>query len=142
MTPIRRSSPRRRDVPPPSTGAGEKEVLLGFLDYLRASVAAKSEGVPEPQVRTAGVASGTNLLGLVKHLTYVERYTFLGENVTDWHATFRPEPGETADAVLTAYRDTIARANEVVDACADLTAPVTVRPHGGARPRCAGPSRT
>ena len=99
-------------------------MLLGFLDYLRASLAAKAEGVPEPQVRTAGVASGTNLLGLVKHLTYVERYTFLGENVTDWHATFRPEPGETADALLAAYRDTIARANEVVDACADLTAPV------------------
>lgn len=134
MTPSRRSSPRRRDVPPPSTGAEEKDVLMGFLDYLRSSVAAKAEGVPEPQVRTAGVASGTNLLGLVKHLTYVERYTFLGENVTDWHATFRPEPGETADAVLAAYRDTIGRANDVIDACTDLAAPVNRPTARGAAP--------
>jgi hypothetical protein len=35
-------------------------VLLGFLDYLREAVAAKVTGVPEPQVRTPGVPSGTN----------------------------------------------------------------------------------
>ena len=35
--------------------------------------------VPEPQVRTGGVPSGTNLLGLIKHLTRVERFYFLGE---------------------------------------------------------------
>lgn len=122
-TPARRPS-RRRDVPPPSTGADEKEVLLGFLDYLRAAVAAKPDGVPEPQVRTAGVASGTNLLGLVKHLTYVEGHTFLGENVTDWHSTFRAEPGETAEDLLANYRDAITRANEVIEACTDLTMPV------------------
>jgi len=117
-------------------------VLLGFLDYLRASVAAKPEGVPESQVRTAAWLRAPTLLGLVKHLTYVERYTFLGENVTDWHATFRPEPGETADAVLAAYRDTIARANDVIDACTDLTAPVNRPTTRVARRRCGGPSRT
>ena len=31
------------------------------------------------QVRTAAVPSGTNLLGLVKHLAHVERFVFLGE---------------------------------------------------------------
>ena len=55
---------RRRDNPPPRTGGGESEVLRGFLDYLRTSVASKVEGASEPQVRTAAVASGTNLLGL------------------------------------------------------------------------------
>jgi hypothetical protein len=106
----------RSDRPPPRTGSSEKEVLLGFLDYLRASVAAKVEGVPEPQVRTPGVPSGTNLLGLVNHLTHVERATFLGERVTDWQATFHADPGDTADDVLAAYRDATARANEVVRA--------------------------
>ena len=106
----------KSDRPPPRTGTSEKEVLLGFLDYLRAGVAAKVEGVPEPQVRTPGVPSGTNLLGLVNHLTHVERATFLGERVTDWQATFHADPGDTVDDVLAAYRDAIARANEVVRA--------------------------
>ena len=37
---------RRRDAGPPSTGPGEKEVLLEFLNYLRESVLAKAHGVP------------------------------------------------------------------------------------------------
>ena len=75
---------------PPGTSGDEKTTLLGFLDYLRDAIAAKVDGVPEPQVRAPGVPSGTNLLGLVKHLTYVERYYFLGAEVRDWAATFTP----------------------------------------------------
>lgn len=65
-----------------------------------AAIAAKVEGVPEPQVRTAGVRSGTSLLGLVKHLACVERLYFLGEDVQDWDATFRPGREKTAEDVL------------------------------------------
>jgi len=122
---------RRRDTPPPRTGPGEKDVLRGFLDHLRTAVAAKADGVPEPQVRTAGVPSGTSLLGLVRHLAHVERFTFLGEEVADWRGTFRPGPDETVGSVLADYRDAVDRANTVIDACTDLTAPV-------ARPARAG----
>ena len=118
--PTRRPITRRRDSPPPKTGSEEKDVLLGFLDYLRSSIAAKAEGVPEPDVRTPGVTSGTNLLGLIKHLTHVERYTFLGENVTDWPATFHAATDETVQDVLTAYRDAIDQANKLIAACSDL----------------------
>ncbi|UJW31649.1 DinB family protein [Saccharothrix sp. AJ9571] len=116
-----------RDQGPPRTGPGEKDVLVGFLDYLRTSVAAKAEGVPEPQIRTPGVASGTNLLGLVKHLTHVERRWLLGEPVSDWKATFHAAPDETAEDILAAYRDTCARANEAIAglAAADLRWPLT-----------------
>ncbi|WP_370961471.1 DinB family protein [Amycolatopsis sp. cg9] len=100
-----------RDAGPPKTGPGEREVLLGFLDYLRASVIAKVEGVAEPAVRTPGVASGTNLLGLVKHLTHVERHWVLGERTTKWAATFRANPGEGAEDIVAAYRETAARVN-------------------------------
>lgn len=113
---------RRRDAGPPSTGPGEKDVLAGFLDHLRESVLAKADGVPEPQVRTPGVTSGTNLLGLVKHLTQVERFWLLGLPVTDWQATFHADPDETAEDILRAYRDTAARANELIAACPDLAA--------------------
>lgn len=66
--PTRRPASGRRDTPPPRTGSEERDVLVGFLDYLRASVADKVEGVPEPGVRSTGVASGTNLLGLAELL--------------------------------------------------------------------------
>ncbi|MEO3759655.1 DUF664 domain-containing protein [Mycobacterium sp. B14F4] len=114
---------RRRDSPPPQTGLSEKEVLLGFLDYLRECVIEKVQGVPEPLVRTPGVGSGTNLVGLVKHLTHVERYTFLGEKVADWPATFQAGPDETVESLVADYRDVVARANAVIGACDDLTSP-------------------
>ncbi|TDE27872.1 DinB family protein [Actinomadura sp. 6K520] len=118
------STTRRRDTPPPRTGNSESEVLRGFLDYLRTSIAAKVEDAPEPQVRTAGVPSGTNLLGLLEHLTFVERATFLGDRVTDWQATFHAAPEDTVAEVVARYREAVERANEVLDGCTDLGAPV------------------
>ena len=113
--------PRKTDTRPPQTGAEEKATLTGFLDYLRGAIANKAEGVPEPQVRAPGVPSGTSLLGLVKHLACVERFYFLGEDIDDWGATLRPAPEDTADGVLADYREAIRRANEVIEACTDLT---------------------
>ncbi|MFE6610418.1 DinB family protein [Amycolatopsis sp. NPDC057786] len=113
---------RERDAGPPSTGAGEKEVLVGFLDYLRAAVMAKAEGVPEDRARTPGVPSGTNLLGLVEHLTQVERHWLLGHRVTDWKATFQPGPDDTTASILAAYRETVAEANAEIASWDDLAA--------------------
>ncbi|WP_030541893.1 DinB family protein [Streptomyces albus] len=118
-----------RDEKPPRTGADEKATLLGFLDYVRGAVADKAAGVPEPQVRTAGVPSGTSLLGLVKHLAAVERFAFLGEEPDDWSRTWRPVPEETADGVLADYREAIGRANQVIETCTDLTRPAPRPPH-------------
>ncbi|MFI5500748.1 DinB family protein [Nocardia asteroides] len=115
---------RRKDTPPPRTGSSEFAVLRGFLDYLRSSIAAKVEDAPEPQVRTAMVPSGTNLLGLLRHLTFVERATFLGDRVTDWQATFRPAPTETVADIVAAYRAAITRADAVLDSCTDPGAPL------------------
>jgi hypothetical protein len=128
------TTPRRRDARPPSTGADEVDVLRGFLDHLRASVARKAEDVPEPQVRTPGVPSGTSLLGLVRHLTHVERSTFLGDDVTDWPGTFRVRPGETVASVLAAYRRAVDEANAVIGACTDLAAPVPRPARNGRTP--------
>lgn len=121
---------RRGDTPPPRTGNSETEVLRGFLDYLRTSVAAKVDGTPEPQVRTAGVPSGTNLLGLLNHLTFVERAMFLGASVTDWSATFQAAPADSVADIVARYRDAVERANRVLDECTDPGAPVP-RPRTG-----------
>ncbi|NGO06522.1 DinB family protein [Streptomyces sp. HC44] len=124
---------RRGDTPPPRTGSSEIEVLRGFLDYLRNSISAKVEGAPAPQARTAGVPSGTNLLGLLNHLTFVERSTFLGDRVTDWQATFHAAPADSVADVVARYRKSVVQANEVLDGCTDLGAPVP-------RPRPNGPA--
>lgn len=121
---------RRGDTPPPRTGSSEAEVLRGFLDYLRTSMTAKVDGAPEPRVRTAQVPSGTNLLGLLNHLTLVERAIFLGEQVTDWQATFHAAPEDRVADVVARYRETVERANAVLDACTDLGEPVP-RPRPG-----------
>jgi hypothetical protein len=113
----------KTDHRPPSGGAGEKETLVEFLNYLRRAMVSNVEGAPEPQVRTAGVPSGTSVLGLVKHLDYVERFYFLGEEVSDWSATFRPTSEDTVDGVVASYRETVSRANEIIDAWGDLSQP-------------------
>lgn len=118
----------RRDTPPPGTDGAEKDTLVGFLDYLRSGVATKLSGAPEPGVRTPGVPSGTNCLGLVNHLAHVERFMFLGEDA-DWPATFRVAAGDTVASVIADYQDAVSRANEAIAACEDLTS------------RCARPAR-
>lgn len=121
---------RRRDTPPPRSGSDEIEVLRGFLDYLRTSIVAKVEDAPEPQVRTAAVPSGTNLLGLLEHLTFVERSMFLGDNVSDWQATFQAAPSDSVADVVARYRTAVERANDILDGCTDLGAPIP-RPRPG-----------
>jgi uncharacterized protein DUF664 len=130
--------PPQMDRRPPHTAGDERATLRGFLDYLRAAIAGKAEGVSDPQVRTPGVPSGTSLLGLVKHLTFVERFNFLGEDVLDWRKTMRPSLDETADDVLAAYREAIERANEVIDTYPDLTLPAPRPRVQGRHRRCAG----
>lgn len=134
-SPRRARRARRSDTPPPRTGNTEAEVLRGFLDYLRESVAAKVEGAPEPEVRTSAVPSGTNLLGLLHHLTCVERATFLGSRITSWPATFHVSPSDSVADVAARYRETVTEVNEVLGTCTNLGAPL---PH--ARPGRPAPS--
>lgn len=114
---------RRRDRPPPTTGPSEMEVLTGFLDYLRQSALAKVADAPEERVRAPGVPSGTNLLGLIEHLTHVERRLFLGKQPHDWASTFRADPGKSTEGVLRGYRAAIVAANQVIAGCADIEGP-------------------
>lgn len=93
----------------------EKEVLAGFLDHYRHTLLEICSGLDEEQLRRPMVPSGTSLLGIVKHLAYVERGWFQ-ENVAnepfeypfdidDPVADFRIEEGETAEAIFALYRE-------------------------------------
>lgn len=114
---------KRTDLTPPGVSGDERTTLLAFLDYLRDSVAGKVAGVPEPQVREPGVPSGTNLIGLVTHLTAVERFCFLGQEITDLDATMRADPDLSVDDALADYRRAVVEANEVIKRCTDLEQP-------------------
>jgi len=95
-------------------------VLLGFLEYLRACITSKVRDAPEPDVRTPGVDSGTNLLGLINHLAHVERWVFLGEDAARWPATFHAAADHSVAQVIADYREAVKQANEVIAAEANL----------------------
>ncbi len=60
-------------APEPQVG-GERDLLLGWLAFHRDALAAKCAGVgPEDLVRTGLGGSELSLLGLVRHLTEMER---------------------------------------------------------------------
>ncbi|MBQ0863360.1 DinB family protein [Streptomyces smyrnaeus] len=114
----------RGDVGPPYAMGGEKETLAAFLGYLREAVIAKAAGLTDEVGLAPGVPSGTSLLGLVKHLTRVERnwfgwaYAGLGHQPLDDDEP--PRPGETGEALIAAYQEAIRASDETIAACDDL----------------------
>ncbi|MGW5361192.1 DinB family protein [Actinopolymorpha pittospori] len=63
-------------IPPPIIG-GEREMLRGFLDYHRATLAMKCDGLSDDQLREKSMPPSTlSLLGLVRHMAEVERAWF------------------------------------------------------------------
>jgi uncharacterized damage-inducible protein DinB len=109
----------------PFTGA-EKESLKVALDRHRDAVLWKLEGLDDEQLRRPMVPSGTSLLGMVKHLAYVERWWFqqvwAGREATypftdeDPDADWRVEPSETTADILALYRGECDASREIVAA--------------------------
>lgn len=87
------------------------EVFVGYLDYFRARIVAKVEGLGEAEQRGSTLPSGWSPLELVKHLTFVElrwlEWGFEGRPVDDpwgdqrdgrWYVA----PDETAGQLIAA----------------------------------------
>ncbi|MCC9174967.1 DinB family protein [Arthrobacter sp. zg-Y179] len=60
----------------PLETAGERETLIGFLDYFRATVHLKAAGLSDADGAKQLLPSLTTVSGLVQHLTDVERLWF------------------------------------------------------------------
>jgi uncharacterized damage-inducible protein DinB len=96
-------------------GEDEGSVLLGYLAYHRAVLARKAEGLSDEQAHRAACPPSTlTLLGIIRHMTDVERWWFrqvlvaedvrsLFEDDEEWQL---PSDATIADA-LTAYFDEI-----------------------------------
>ncbi|WP_031077874.1 DinB family protein [Streptomyces sp. NRRL WC-3742] len=87
----------------PPMAADEAPMLHAWLDYHRATLALKCEGLTDDQLRLRSVPpSNLSLLGLVRHMAEVERYWFqvilLGEDITVSHyCTPENEDGDFDD---------------------------------------------
>ena len=106
-------------------------MLLHYLNKNRDAVVRTSEGLSDVQQRAPGVPSGTNLLGLVRHLTWVEqhwfRFVFLHEvldflhEVLDIDDAMDAPVDATREQIVAAYRAACARSDEIVRARPDLS---------------------
>ena len=108
----------------PDLIGSERDVLLYYLNKNRDAVVRTSEGLTDAQQRAPGVDSGTNLLGLIQHLTGVEVHwlqrVFLGADV-DTEDSMDVPVGATREDVVAAYRAACAQSDEIVRACPDLS---------------------
>ena len=106
----------------------ELETLRSALDGQRAGVLKKLAGLSEEDARQSTVPSGTNLAGLVQHLTYVESLWF-EEIVAGGRArgerSMQVDPSLTLTRLRADYREACAAADAVIAAIGDADAPVT-----------------
>ena len=127
-------------TPVPRDDGGELDTALAFLGFARESLLKKTDGLAEAELRRVLVPTGTTLLGLVRHMTFGERYWF-GYHLAgtepdrDWDQDDfgMRVPADRAPAdVLAGYRAAIADSDAVVRAVGDPEA-LTALPVGDQR---------
>ena len=121
---------RADERPEPPTTGDERSTLVGFLDFQRATLEWKCDGLSAEQLARRAVPTSTlSLLGLVRHLAEVERSwfrrRFADEDAPPLYFT-DAEPdldfdGAVADEAVVArafadWRAQIARAQEIIAA--------------------------
>lgn len=131
------------DRPDPPDLAGERATLTGFLDFQRATLEWKCAGLAGEQLARRSVSPSTmSLLGLVRHLTDVERHWFrrivggTDANALYWHDSGDTDwdgadPSGTA-AAWAAWRAEVRHARALVAAAASLD--IAVGPDRGRGP--------
>ena len=130
----------RRDPP---FIADERTMLDGWLNFHRATLLYKCEGLDDVALRTLSVPpSSLSLLGLVRHMTEVERSwfrrTLTGENVEPLYYTEDNEDGDfddvddaDPDADFSAYRTEVDACRTIAARHPDLDAIAVRKRHGG-----------
>jgi hypothetical protein len=115
----------------------EVEQLLAMLDGLRAGVLRKAAGLSDEDARRSTVDSGTNLAGLVQHLTFVESLWFeeivAGGKAARGKRSMRVDPSVSLRNLRAEYRAACAASSEIIDELGDADA-AGDPPRKGARP--------
>jgi uncharacterized damage-inducible protein DinB len=110
----------------PAQDAGEREMLIGWLEQHRGILVWKCEDLTAEQLRRRAVPPSTlSLLGLVRHMALVERawfrQVFLGEDVPDLYDLSADEDADFNEVdqadpaeVFTAFERECAASRQVV----------------------------
>ena len=113
---------------PPTDVTDPRELLVGYLDWYRATLLRKLDGLSEEQLRTPVEPLGWSPLGLVQHLGWVERrwlrWGLAAEDVEayppgDDDAEWSVPDGVAAHRVLDTYANEVRSARAAM-AAADL----------------------
>jgi uncharacterized damage-inducible protein DinB len=112
------------DRPEPPLIADEREMLRGFLEFHRATLAMKCQGLSDEDLRARSMPPSTlSLLGLVRHMAEVERTWFRkvinGEDIPlvwspegDYQVAYDPTDGTRAEA-FAAWEAEVAHARRI-----------------------------
>jgi uncharacterized damage-inducible protein DinB len=120
--------------PTPPDAGGETDTLLGFLDFQRATLAWKCEGLDAAGLAATVAASSMTLGGMLKHLAFVEDWwcsrwlygrdaappwdtvDWAADPDWDWHSA----AADTPEQLMALWRDAVARSRALVaEALAD-----------------------
>jgi hypothetical protein len=125
-----KTAPDGRPIPP--AHADERTMLAAWLDFHRSTLALKCAGLDDAQARRPAAApSSMTMIGLVQHLTEIERNwfrrVFAGEDVPllfgdDGGFGFALDPDRTLEEALAAWRTEVEQSRELI-AGAPLDAP-------------------
>ena len=106
--------------------ASELDELRKALDGMRASILRKVTGLSDADARRSTVPSGTNLAGLVQHLTYVESLWF--EEIVSGRSARRGKRSMQVDKAISLatlrseYRAACAASNAIISSIGDAEA--------------------
>jgi len=106
----------------------ELQALLRALEGERSGVLKKLAGLSDEDARRTTVASGTNLAGLVQHLTFVESMWFeeivAGGSPSRGVRSMEVDPAVPLRTLRSEYRAACDASNTIIAAVGDASAPV------------------
>ena len=106
----------------------ELRQLLDVLDGLRTGVLKKLAGLSDDDARRSTVDSGTNLAGLLQHLTFVESLWFeeivAGDKASGLR-TMQVDPSISLRTLRAAYKAACENSDRIVATIGDPDAPIT-----------------
>ena len=117
--------------PEPEPAVNEVETLRGFLNYQRATLKWKSEGLAQDQLNVSVAKSTVTIGGLLKHMTFVENEWFwcwIGDNdrLEPWLSTeFERDPdwefasavNDNAETLMANWAASIQLSESILDDC-------------------------
>jgi uncharacterized damage-inducible protein DinB len=117
--------PAKAAVDLPPSLPDERQLLLAWLGFLRGAVLRNLDGISEDQARWTPDGALICLLGVVRHLTNVERRwiegRFAGGDLSRREEEFQPDPGGRIDEVVVAYQKRAAQTDEIVRSLPSIT---------------------